>query len=91
MHWEDSRALDPRDLRQLRLAFVEGPEAFGFKFEGAGDVEGVEGSHPELRTIFASELAAYLKSVLWDWHGEPASGGAVLFQLGAHPLCFRQR
>ncbi len=77
MHRENSGSLDPRGLGQLGLALVEGPESFGFESEGAGDVQGVEGSHAEFRRETAGEISAKLEGIFRHRCGTPKVGGLV--------------
>lgn len=55
MGWESGIGVEADGFSQARLAVVKGPEAGGAQFEGAGNVEGVEGADSEGRAVTPRE------------------------------------
>ncbi len=60
----DLRNPQPLRLRQPSLPLIESPKAFGFEFEGAGDVQAIKRPDAEFRAVAASEVRTNLKRVL---------------------------
>ena len=76
---------------QLGLAVVEGQEAVGFEFQGAGYVEAVEGADAELGAVAAGQVRADIECVLGHCGGEPQSTLAIIFKCEVDPLRVRGR
>jgi len=76
---------------QFCPAVVEGPEAVGFKFQRAGDVQSIERAQAEFWAVLACEIRAKVKGGFWYWQYDPTSGSLVLFQSCMHSLGLRER
>lgn len=91
MHPPAGSALQPLRLRQFGLPFVERPEAVGFEFERAGDVQAVERAHSEFLAIAAAEVGAEVEGVLGQRSFKPNPCVSVASQVVIDGICVRRR
>ena len=75
-----SPCLQAFGARQLRLPFVECPEAFGFQLEGHGHRQGVEGPLARPGAVTSSQLGAHVEGRLRHGHFHPDTALAVLLK-----------
>lgn len=75
--------------RQLRLAFVECPEALGLELQGAGDVQAVECADSEFCAIAASQISAELEGMLRNRTFDPHSTTNVASELTVDAMRIR--
>ncbi len=70
---------------QLGLPLIEGPERFAAEFKGSGNVQAVESSHAEARTMSAGQFRASLPHGFWQVDLEPEPASQIAFQFGLYP------
>src|SRR5580765_2046513 len=86
-----SNSLQSRQMRQLRLAFVERPKTFGLEFKRRGDMQTVQRSHSQARAILARQFNAVFKSVVGHRRLQPESLCKVALQRAKHMPRFSHR
>jgi hypothetical protein len=77
-------------LGEFGLTVVEGPEFLRVQFQGAGDVQGVEGTYAEGWCMTAGKVCASLPGGVRELYDGPKARVAVAVKLCGHSLCLDQ-
>ena len=76
---------------QFGLTFVEGPEAVGFEFQSASDVQTVEGPHGKRVSKLTGEVYAKIEGVFGHGFLLKQAGSFIQGELGNNSLCSLRR
>ncbi len=82
-----SGCLQARCRGEPSLPLIEGPKNFGLEFKGSGNVQAVQCSHAERRTVATGQFSAGIPNGFWKVNHDPEPASKIACQFGLCPSC----